>query len=510
MLLVLVMVVCLTGLTGDSMNNTVAAAVKKPKQGGSLKIAADNSPTTFFMPKSETTGNNKMVMPAVESLGRLNSKGVYEPWLAEAFSVDPNKLTFTIKLRPNVLFHDGSKLTAEVVKWNFEQMIKNGKESELSNPKSFEIVDDRTLVIRFAEWANNWQDVISDVQIISKEAYEKHGEAWCAINCVGTGPFVLEKYVQGSKLQFKRFNNYRIKGLPYLDNLEIDIIPDLNTEISAFLNKEVDCLMTNDAVAIRSLEGAGFKNTGKKSPNLADIDYFLFNSKDPAVPFSKLEVRQAVMHSIDYKNVARALTGGLGFATNQFGIEGAYSYNPTVKFYPYNLKKAKELLKKAGYPNGFATTIFTRADLKQTAEALQASIKPIGINAKIQVLDKALLNKMQTADSMQGIVIGKGASQLDFTKNYIRLYSSEGIKNQGLMIFPADYEKALFGARAAKTLAEKKQLLQIASKKLVEEYCLLVPLDVAFYQSFTQKNVYGLGMYEVSLQAWTPEAAWVE
>jgi peptide/nickel transport system substrate-binding protein len=327
---------------------------------------------------------------------------------------------------------------------------------------------------------------------------------------VGTGPFELEKYIQGSKLLFKRFKNYRIKGMPYLDRLEIDIIPDLNTEISAFRNREIDCLMTNDAVAIQSLQSAGFRNTGKKSPNLADIDYFLFNSKDPAVPFSKLQVRQAVMHSIDYQNVAKALTGGMGFATNQFGIKGAYSYNPNVKFYSYNLKKAKELLKKAGYPNGFTTTIFTRADLKPTAEALQASIKPIGINAKIQILDKALLNKMQVADSIQGIVIGKGASQLDFTKNYIRLYSSEGIKNQGIMIFPADYEKALFGARAANTLAEKKKLLQIASQKLVEEYCLLVPMDVAFYQCFTQANVHGLGMYEASLQAWTPEAAWVD
>ncbi len=505
-----VLAVCVANLflAGNDRNSAaVVAAASGKSSGGSLKIAIIAAPFTLFMPKSTSTINNQATMPALEPLGRLNAKGVYEPWLAESFKVDPEKLTFTVKLRPGVVFHDGSKLTAEVVKWNFEQMIKNGKASELCNPKSFEVVDDLTLVIHFSEWSNNWQDVISEVQIESKEAYEKHGEDWCAINPVGTGPFVLKDYIQGSKLIFKRFDKYRIKGQPYLDTLEIDIITDLNTQITAFQNKEIDCVMTNDAVAIQSLERAGFKNTAKKSPNLADIYYFLFNSKDPAIPFSKLKVRQAVMHSLDYPNIAKVLTGGLGIATNQFGIKGAYSYDPSVKFYNYNLKKAKALLKEAGYPNGFDTTIYTRSEIQDSAVPLQASLKAIGIRATIKVLDGALLDKMQVADSIPGIVMGKGASQLDFTKNYIRLYSSQGIKNHGLIAYPPDYEKALFGARAAKTFAEKKTLLQTASKKLVEEYALLVPTGVAFYKCYTQDYVRDLGIYQVSIHAWTPERA---
>ncbi len=504
---VLLLVVCFTNLPFSGANNQ--SAIFAASNGGSLKIAIIAGPTTFFMPKSRTTLDNQITMPALESLGRLNSKGSYEPWLAESFQVDPDHLTFTIKLRPNVFFHDGSKLTADVVKWNFEQIIKNGKATEVGDPKSFDVVDPLTLVVHFDKWANNWPDVISDIQIMSKEAYEKNGEAWCAVNLVGTGPFVMKKYIQGSQVLYERFDKYRLKGLPRLNSLEIDIIPDLNTQITALQNKDTDCLMTNNGIAIQTLERAGFKNMGKQSPNLADICYFLFNSKDPAVPFSKLKVRQAVMHSIDYKNVAKVLTYGLGIATNQFGVPGAYSYNSKVKFYDYNIKRAKQLLKEAGYPNGFDTTIYTRAEIQDSAVPLQASLKAIGINAAIKVLDAALLDKMQVNESIPGIVMGKGASQLDFTKNYIRLYSSEGIKNKGIIGFPPDYEKALFGARAAKTMAEKKALLQEASQMLVEKYCLLVPTAVAFYKCYTQDKVHDLGVYQVSIHAWTPEQVWV-
>ena len=134
----------------------------------------------------------------------------------------------------------------------------------------------------------------------------------------------------------------------------------------------------------------------------------------------------------------------------------------------------------------------------------------IGIQAEVETLDNSVMAAMQKEDNMQGIIIGKGAGQMDFTNNYIRLYSSEGIKNQGIMLFPEDYEEALFGARAAKTLDEKKTLLQKASKLMVEDYALLFPMSVLYNYSFSQKGLQDVGMYEMSLTQWTPEAMYWE
>jgi len=510
-LIVGMMTSMLSACSSKTQTATTTTNESQDKHGGTLKFSVTAGPQTMFLPKSTSTGDKTPLSPAIEPLGRVNDKGVTEPWLAESFKVDATNLTFTIKLRPDVKFHDGSILNAEALKWNLDKLIENGKGSELDNPASFKVVDDLTVEIKFSKWANNWQDVIGDVYIISKEAYEKNGQSWCEVHAVGTGPFILESNVQDSKITYKRNDSYRIKDQPYLDKIEIDVISDANTQLSAFKNGEVDTMTTKDAIAIAALESSQFKNAATKTPALSSIAYVIPNSKDPSTPLSNLKVRKAIMQGIDFKNVAKSLTGGLGYAENQFGVPGAFSYNTSSKLYDYDLQKSKSMLAEAGYPNGFKTSIFTNStpDYAPTAVALQACLKEIGITAEIKTLDKSVLAARQVKESMPGFVIGNGAGQMDFTNNYIRLYSSQGIKNHGIIAYPAEYETALFGAREAKTLDEKKKLLQEASKMLVEDNVLLFPMAVSFSRLYLQERVHELGYLQVNGTNWTPEAAWV-
>ena len=118
---------------------------------------------------------------------------------------------------------------------------------------------------------------------------------------------------------------------------------------------------------------------------------------------------------------------------------------------------------------------------------------------------------MQAEDDIDGFIANRGASKMDFTNNYIRLYSSEGIKNHGIMLRPPEFEEPLFAARAAKTLEEKKENLQKAAKALVPDYVMITPLAVVYYEAFAAPGLEDSGIYEVSLEQWTPEAAhWTE
>ena len=480
------------------------------KYGGDVKVSTIEGPVTLYLPQSSTTGDRWFASPAAESLGRLAEDGTTQPWLAEEFVTDPENLTFTIKLRDGVKFHDGSLCNAEAVAWNIEQYIANGKGAEIGNPASVTADDDLTVTVHFDQWSNNWDEVIGGLHIISKEAYDKNGEEWCKIHVVGTGPFVFDSYVAGSSLKYVKNEDYRIDGQPYVDSVEFVVIPDTNTQVSAFLNGEVDVLNTIDGTVIQTVQAAGFENMGRESANMANLKYVLFNSKDTSYPTGDLKVRQAIMHCIDWENVAKALSGGLGEASNQFATKDSWAYNPEVKFYEYDLELAKSMLAEAGYPDGFDTTIYTISRDNDTAVALQAALAQINVRAKVETLDNSVMAAMQKEDNMQGIIIGKGAGQMDFTNNYVRLYSSEGIKNQGIMLFPEDYENALFGARAAKTLDEKKALLQEASKLMVEDYALLFPMSVLYNYSFSQNGLEDVGMYEMSLTQWTPEAMYWE
>jgi len=485
-----------------------SAPAGESKYGGVIRIAAPASPSTLFLPQAPDTGCPYYASPAAEELGRMELDGTITPWLAEDLITDPDNLTYTIKLREGVKFHDGSLCDAEAVKWNLDQMIANGKAAELNNPVSVEAVDDWTVVIQYDKWSNNWDSVVGAVRIVSKQAYEEHGEEWCKINIVGTGPFKFDSFVQDSSLRYVRNDEYRIEGQPYVDAVEFLVIPDANTQVSAFQNGEIDAIHTYDSVVINTLQSQGYANIAQKSANLANIKYVLFNSKDKEKPLGDLKVRQAVMHSIDWENVAKALSGGYGEASPLFCTKDSWAYHPEAEFLAYDPELAKQLLTEAGYPNGFETVINTVSKNQEIAVALQACLQEIGVQAEINVMDSSEMNAKQKADNMEGFIMGNGTSWMDFTNNYIRLYSSQGIKNQGVMEFPADYEEALFGAREAKTLDEKKQQLQAASKMLVQDYCLMFPVSVIYNYCFVQPDVQDLNLFQVSATQWTPEAVY--
>ena len=494
----------------DTQPAATEAAKEAPgaaEAGGSLVIAIPQTHGTFFMPQSTSTADRFGAQPVLESLGRADSEGNYYPWLAEEFITDADKLTFTIKLREGVTFTDGSDCNAEVVAWNIQQYIDNGKASEIGTPKSINVVDDLTVEIQYDSWANNWDNVIGDIYICSKAAYDANGEEWCKTHAVGTGPFLLESFIADNKITYTKNENYRLEGLPYLDKLEIDMIKDTNTMMSALLNKEVGVAMKfeNEAV-INAIKQAGFESIGQRNANCADIKHIIWNSKNPDHPMGDLKVRQAIMHAIQWDDVAKALSGGMGEATPLFCTSDSWAYSPDAEFYEYNLDTAKQLLAEAGYPNGFETTIYTKSADNDTSTAFQAILAQIGIQAKVEVLDKSALDAMQKEDDIDGFIANRGSSKMDFTNNYIRLYSSEGIKNHGIMLRPAEFEEPLFAARAAKTIDEKKENLQKAAMALVHDYVMITPLAVVYYQSFAVPGLADSGIYEVSLEQWTPEA----
>ncbi len=496
-----------TAQTGTEQEAASETASGEPKIGGDLKIAAPITQNTFFMPQSTTTGDRFGVQPVLESLGREDADGNTYPWLAEEFITDAENLTFTIKLREGVKFHDGSDCDAEAVAWNIQQYIDNGKASEIGTPKEVKVVDDLTVQIQYDAWANDWDSVIGAIYICSKEAYEKNGEEWCKTHAVGTGPFLLDTFVAENKITYTKNENYRLEGLPYLDTLEIDMITDTNTMMSALLNKEVGAAIKfeNEAV-INTISQAGFESIGRRNANCADIKHIIWNSKNPDHPMGDLKVRQAVMHAINWDEVAKALSGGLGEATPLFCTSDSWAYSPDAEFYEYDLDLAKSMLAEAGYPDGFETTIYTQSQNNDTAVAFQAILAQIGIKAEVETLDSSALAAMQKEDDIDGFIANRGASKMDFTANYIRLYSSEGIKNHGIMLRPAEFEEPLFAARAAKTLDEKKENLQKAAKALVQDYVMITPLSVVYYQAFAVPGLEDSGIYDVSLEQWTPEA----
>lgn len=483
----------------------------EPVYGGDLTVLGFEF-NTFFLPHSTTTSDRFNAAPAIESLGRRNPEtGETEGWLAESFEVDDEALTCTIKLRQGIKFHDGTDFNADAVIWNFQQMMDFGKESELGNPESFEKTDDYTVVVHYSEYANTFADVLGEVYIYSPTAYEENGEEWAAIHAVGTGPFVMKELVQDSQIVYEKNEDYWIEGQPYLDSVTIKFITDATTQTAAFLNGELDVYRNPNSTAIPQLIDQ-YENAALDAPDLAGITYMMFCSGDEASPFYDLKVRQAVMYAVNWEDMANGIYNGLGAATPLMAVPGSWAYDESVSFYEYDPEKAKSLLAEAGYPDGFDTVISfnnENAANESCATILQAYLSQIGINAEVNSMTNADFNAEKAEGTYQlGIMVNNGSSKMDFTANYIRLYSSEGVNYLNMLAKPADYEEALFGARAAHSLDEKKELLQTASRLLSHDYALVVAAGYQPAYCFVQEGVHDTGVCATTAEAWTPNCAW--
>ena len=196
----------LAGCGGSGSSSTTGAASggasasttgSTATYGGTANVVYQSGPATLFLPYSTSTGDRFYAAPAIESLGRPDTDGNMEGWLADSFDIDADNLTATVTLKKGIKFSDGTDFNADSVIWNFDKMIDGGKASELGTPDSYEKVDDYTVKLQYGSWANNWSTLLGQVYIYDPKAFDDNGEDWAAINAVGTGPFIMEEYVPG-------------------------------------------------------------------------------------------------------------------------------------------------------------------------------------------------------------------------------------------------------------------------------------------------------------------------
>ena len=527
MLLILAMLLatgCSQGTTETTQGNETSAEAAVPTEiqepeeagqqqyGGIFRFAMFYVTNTFFTP--EGSGSMKyFVTPSIEPVARENEDGSIEPFLAESMVCDPDNLTMTIKLREGIYFHDGSELTAEVLKWNLDYAIEAGKSSALSNPTEIRVVDDYTVEIQYDTWSVSWQSDMLNVLVYSKQAYDEHGADWCAVNMIGTGPFIMQSYTVDDRIVWTKNENYWQEGKPYLDGMELIWIYDTVSSAAAFMNGEIDNFDTSVAAAISTMENAGYTTSAANLTANCTFGFALPNSQKEDSPLSNLDVRKALQVGVDWNGVAIAATGGYGYASNQLGNSDAYNYDASLPELEYDLEKGIQMLADAGYPDGFETTIWTitnNATNLAAATALQAELNKMGITANMEVVDTNVITPMRVNESPEGFIVLGMSLNRDMTSTLNQYFSPEGSYHTHMIAFSDEYVAALEKVNNAATMEERIEALKEACGLLTVEEALLYP---AFYMpkmQYTQDYVHDSGLNAVSAFQWTPELLWME
>jgi len=402
-------------LIGSSGSESAAAAASQQiaiNRGGSLNAAQAAKWSSLDPTVSSGRANDKFIMNQLyETLIDVDSSGKYIPGLVEAWEVKDDK-TLILKLKKNVKFHDGADFNAEAVKFVLERALnpetKASFRAEIEDIRTVEVVDPYTVKLILKNPSSAILGALANYAgyMISPTAIQKYGKD-IVRNPVGTGPFKFKEAVEGDHITLVRNDSYHIKGkdgkaLPYLDELSIKIIPDDSVKLVNLKSGGLDLIDSVQTINIQGLSAS--KDLALVSTSASRVFKMILNvTKEP---LSKKEVRQAIALAVDREEFVKVVANGYGTVEPSMVMKPQWFYSPSVKKYGYDIQKAKALLAKAGYPNGFKVkmSFAAREPDKTIIQLIQSQLKKVGIDGEIETYDRlAFVNKWRSGEGEIGL-----------------------------------------------------------------------------------------------------------
>ena len=360
-----------------------------PAEAKTLNFAIDGNPDTLDPHKTSGTLTFQTLKSIYDTLAEPDMNGRIIPALAERWEVSSDALTWTFYLRQDAVFHNGAKLTSRDVKATLNRVMDKAtaspKAKEFSSISAIETPDQFTVVLKLKEpaspllatLASGWGAILPESLIDSGHDF--------ANQPVGTGPFVLKKWIRDSQIILGKNENYWIKGHPKLDQVIMHIIPERAVSVQGLISGQIDVAYRVDKDDLPMLEAGKEIKIDKSMAAL--ILVMSINCSNPVL--QDFRVRQAINHAIDKQKVLDvAYNGGKPIGT--FMDYGNAYYSDFTALYPYDPEKAKKLLAEAGVGQDKVFELYLPQNYElhvKAGEMYQDMLTKVGLNVKIKLVD---------------------------------------------------------------------------------------------------------------------------
>jgi len=293
-----------------------ALADTAPKRGGTLEFAVVVEPGNYDCHANISFAFLHPIAPHYSTLLKFDAPNYPQIVgdLAEAWSVSSDRLTYTFKLRPNVLFHDGSKLTSNDVKASYERIVHpppgvvSARKVDYAAISSIDTPDPRTVVFHLqwpeaamlANFASPWNCIYSAAKLAADPQFPK-------TQILGTGAFVFGEHVKGQYWRGARWDKYFQPGKPYIDGYRADFITG-GAVMAGYKTGRIAAEFRGVTPVQRDelVEALGDRVEVSESPWLSTL-LVAFNTHRP--PFDDARVRRALSLAIDRWGAAARLQG---------------------------------------------------------------------------------------------------------------------------------------------------------------------------------------------------------
>ncbi len=354
-----------------------------------LNFALSGNPDTLDPQKTAGTLTFQVLKSVYDTLLEVDQKEKIVPALARTWDVSADGLTWTFKLRAGVLFHNGDTLTSADVKATFDRILNKAtaspKAAEYSAIASVTAPDPATVVFKLSQPSAPFLGAIASGwgAIMPKSLIDSGWDF--GSKPVGTGPFAVKEFTRDSRIVLAKNAHYWMAGLPKLDGVIMNIIPDRAVQVQGLVSGAIDAVEFVDPADFPVLQASKDVTIDKSMSAL--ILVMAMNCTNPVL--SDLRVRQAVNYAIDKQKVLDIAYGGGTVIGTFMDATNAY-YKDFTSLYPYNPDKAKALLKEANIPAGttFTMVLPSNYDMHVKAGQLyQEMLSKVGLNVQIKLVD---------------------------------------------------------------------------------------------------------------------------
>ncbi len=361
---------------------------------GTLRVALTGMPNSLDLCYGADRNASNVGWRLYNSLVVVDDDGNMQPALAESWTISPDGKEYTMKLRQGVKFHNGEPFNADAVIFSW----KRGTDDKVTWRKKWDIVksidkiDDHTIKLHLENPYPLLLRQISYFWNIVPPGYLKEvGEDGFASHPVGTGPFRFVEWKKGDRIVYEANPDYWEAGKPKVQKLVFRPIAESTTRVAAMQTGEIDIISR-----ISAEEAAALQTDPKVKVIKYPVDrvfYIAFNNltTGKGKPTEDKRVRQAMNYAVDIDAIIDALFNGNGMPLTGFLVPTNFAYDKSLKPFGYDPDKARELLKQAGYPNGFKITFACPAgvysNFEQVCEAIQGYLSEVGIETELDIME---------------------------------------------------------------------------------------------------------------------------
>jgi peptide/nickel transport system substrate-binding protein len=410
-----------------------------------------------------------------DKLVDVNEKLEIVPQLATSWEWSADSKALTMKLRPDVTFHDGEKLDAAAVKFNLERhktMPGSNRRGELAPLASVDVVDPLTVRLNLSAPFSPLLAALADRagMMVSPKAAQAAGQSF-GTKPVCSGPFKFVERVAQDRITVERYDGYWNKANVHLDRITYTPIPDATVRLANLRSGQLDYI---ERVAPSDME----KLQAEKKLKLARVTEIGYQGLTINVGKSDIaqktplgrdaRVREALELSIDRQGLVQVVMDNEAVAGNQWVAPGNAYYAKNVPVPKRDVARAKQLLKEAGVPNPTITLMTpTTSDAQRLALVVQAMAREAGFDVKIQSTEFATSINMADKGEFEAYVLA-WSGRADPDGNVFSFHGCKQPLNYAGYC-NAETDALLNQSRSARDPAERKKIYEQLAARILKE-----------------------------------------